>query len=97
VHHAGAGTTAAVLRAGLPSVPIPCFFDQFLWANAIADSGAGTNPIYRRFLTSTRLAASIEAAISNPRFRQRSCELGKRIDDERGVEVAVSHILHTMQ
>ena len=97
VHHAGAGTTAAVLRAGIPSVPIPCLFDQFLWADAIARLGAGTHPIYRRFLTSTRLAASIEAAISNPRFRKRSRELGKRIDDERGVEVAVRHVLETMQ
>ncbi len=31
VHHAGAGTVAAVLRAGVPSVACPLHFDQFMW------------------------------------------------------------------
>ena len=31
VHHAGAGTVAAVLRAGVPSVACPLHFDQFVW------------------------------------------------------------------
>ncbi len=31
VHHGGAGTVAAALRAGLPSVVCPLQFDQFMW------------------------------------------------------------------
>jgi sterol 3beta-glucosyltransferase len=31
VHHGGAGTAAAALRAGLPSVISPLLFDQHLW------------------------------------------------------------------
>ena len=30
-HHGGAGTTAAGLRAGLPTVVVPSFGDQFFW------------------------------------------------------------------
>jgi len=41
VHHGGAGTTAASLRSGVPSVVTPFAFDQFDNANLIADSGAG--------------------------------------------------------
>ncbi|MGQ7754229.1 glycosyltransferase [Streptomyces sp. WC2508] len=32
VHHAGAGTTAAGLRAGVPAVPVPVMADQPFWA-----------------------------------------------------------------
>ncbi|MFG1610796.1 glycosyltransferase [Actinoplanes sp. NPDC049265] len=32
VHHAGAGTTAAALRAGVPAVPVPVLADQPFWA-----------------------------------------------------------------
>ena len=31
VHHGGAGTTAAGLRAGRPTVVVPFFGDQFFW------------------------------------------------------------------
>ena len=34
IHHGGAGTTAAALRAGRPSIMVPSFFDQSFWANA---------------------------------------------------------------
>ena len=42
VHHGGAGTTGAVLRAGVPSVGIPGFFDQPFWCRRVAELGAGT-------------------------------------------------------
>ena len=32
VHHGGAGTTAAAIRAGIPSVVVPFFGDQNYWA-----------------------------------------------------------------
>ena len=31
VHHGGAGTVAAALRAGIPSVICPLHFDQYMW------------------------------------------------------------------
>ncbi|MFW0786841.1 nucleotide disphospho-sugar-binding domain-containing protein [Gordonia sp. CPCC 206044] len=40
VHHGGAGTTAAVLRAGLPMLICAVTADQPVWAHAVAASGA---------------------------------------------------------
>jgi len=35
VHHAGAGTTASALKAGIPSIPVPFFSDQPFWARRL--------------------------------------------------------------
>src|SRR5262249_31336952 len=45
VHHGGAGTAAAALRAGIPSVVVPFFGDQSFWGRRVAALGAGTKPI----------------------------------------------------
>lgn len=44
-HHGGAGTTAAGLRAGKPSIILPFFGDQFFWGNVVAKHGAGPLPL----------------------------------------------------
>ena len=41
VHHGGAGTTGASLRAGLPTVIKPFFGDQFFFGSRIEDLGVG--------------------------------------------------------
>merc|ERR1719254_367151 len=41
VHHGGAGTTAAALRAGVPTIVTPWFFDQFESAQVVARNGVG--------------------------------------------------------
>jgi UDP:flavonoid glycosyltransferase YjiC (YdhE family) len=45
VHHCGAGTAAAGLRAGVPTVPVPVTADQPFWAARLAALGAATAPI----------------------------------------------------
>lgn len=42
IHHGGAGTTAAALRAGVPQVIIPFFADQPFWAREMERLGCGT-------------------------------------------------------
>ena len=44
IHHGGASTTAAGLRAGVPSVTVPFFGDQPFWGQRMAELGVGTNP-----------------------------------------------------
>lgn len=63
VHHGGAGTTAAALRAGLPNIIIPFFGDQFFWAGVVHRAGAGPAPISARELTAELLAAAISTAL----------------------------------
>jgi UDP:flavonoid glycosyltransferase YjiC (YdhE family) len=89
VHHGGAGTTAAGIRAGIPSVLIPILGDQFFWGQRVADLGVGVRPIPRKNLTTERLAAAIHQAVSDPLMCQRAAALGKKIRAEDGVGQAI--------
>ena len=90
VHHGGAGTTAAGLRAGVPSIIIPYFADQPFWGNRVAQLGVGPQPLPRKILTVDRLAAALETAVTNPQMQQRAAELGRKIQAEDGIAQAVS-------
>ncbi|MCC6607605.1 MAG: glycosyltransferase family 1 protein [Anaerolineae bacterium] len=90
VHHGGAGTTAAGLRAGVPSIVVPFFADQPFWGHRVAQLGVGPAPIPRAQLTVERLAVAIETAVTNQPMRQRAAELGAKIRAEAGVVNAVT-------
>ena len=92
VHHGGAGTTAAGLRAGIPTVIIPFFGDQGFWGQRVADLGVGTAPIPRKQLTVERLAQAIQTAVDDRPMRQRAASLGEKIRAEDGVANAVEII-----
>ncbi|OMC16105.1 glycosyltransferase, partial [Mycobacterium sp. SP-6446] len=51
VHHGGTGTTAAGLRAGVPSLILPTFGDQTLWGTQVKRLKVGSA---RRFSSTTR-------------------------------------------
>lgn len=85
VHHGGAGTTAAGLRAGVPTVVCPFFGDQPYWGERVAALGAGPAPLPFRTLTVPRLASRIRLAVQDQGMADRANELGLRIRDEDGV------------
>jgi sterol 3beta-glucosyltransferase len=89
VHHGGAGTTAAGLWAGVPSVVIPFFADQPFWGQRVAKLGVGPEPIPRKKLTAERLAQAIHTAVTDQAMRQRAADLGAKIQAEDGVARAV--------
>jgi sterol 3beta-glucosyltransferase len=93
VHHAGAGTTAAVLRAGKPSFGVPFFGDQPWWSSRLARLGTGPAPIPKRRLTAERLTEAIVAVTSVDAYRARAGALGETIRAERGVEVTADRAL----
>jgi sterol 3beta-glucosyltransferase len=90
VHHGGAGTTSAGLRAGVPAVVVPFFGDQPYWGQRVADLGVGPAPIPRKKLTAERLAQAIQVAVTDHAMRQRAAELGTKIRAEDGVACAVA-------
>ncbi len=92
VHHGGAGTTAAGLRAGVPSTVIPFFGDQPFWGQRVADLGVGPKPIPRKQLTADRLAQAIQTAVSDQTMRQKAAKLGATIQTEDGIARAVAAI-----
>jgi sterol 3beta-glucosyltransferase len=89
VHHGGAGTTAAGLRAGIPNVVVPFFADQPFWGWRVHKLGVGPKWIPRKKLTAAKLAAAIRQAVNDSTMIQRAEELGKRIRAEDGVRTAV--------
>jgi len=89
VHHGGAGTMAAGLRAGLPSVIIPFFGDQSFWGWRVAELGVGPSPIPRKKLAAKLLAEAIEFATNDRGTRKRAKQLGDAIRAEKGVDNAV--------
>jgi sterol 3beta-glucosyltransferase len=88
VHHGGAGTTGAGLRAGVPSVLTPFLADQPGWARRVDELGVGPHPIPFRDLTAEQLANAIRQAISDEAMRERAARIGERIRAEDGLEAA---------
>ncbi|HEV2259623.1 MAG TPA: glycosyltransferase [Streptosporangiaceae bacterium] len=84
VHHAGAGTTAAGLRAGVPAIGVPMIGDQPFWAARLAALGTGPRPIPLRRLTAPALAAALRDATTRPSYRHRARDLAARIAGEDG-------------
>lgn len=94
VHHGGAGTTAAGLRAGIPNVVVPFAADQPFWGARVHALGAGPAPIPVRKLRARALAAAIDEAVQ-PAVRAAARSLGEAIRAEDGVAAAVRVIERT--
>ncbi|WP_371650174.1 MULTISPECIES: glycosyltransferase [unclassified Streptomyces] len=84
VHHAGAGTTAAGLRAGKPAVPVPVTADQPFWAARLAALGAAPHPVPFRRLTAARLADALDRAVRDPAHTRAAAALSRRMATEDG-------------
>ncbi|CAN6438827.1 unnamed protein product [Victoria cruziana] len=93
VHHGGAGTTAAGLRAGCPTTIVPFFGDQYFWADRVHEKGVGPAPIPIFELSVERLSSAIKFML-DPEVKQRASELAKDIGNEDGVAEAVSAFHH---
>jgi len=90
VHHGGAGTTAAALRAGVPALIVPFIADQPFWGRRVAALGAGIGPFPRKKLAVEPLSAALWALVENPQFRIRAVEIARELAREDGVARAVA-------
>lgn len=88
IHHGGAGTTAAGLRAGIPNIVIPFAGDQMFWGKRVHTIGAGPRPINVKSLTATRLASALAEAEESA-LRNRAQQVGRAIRSEDGVRDAI--------
>lgn len=99
VHHGGTGTTAAALRAGVPSVFVPHTFDQPIWAELAHSCGYAGPPLPYLEMTAERLGAAISATLTTPRYQQVATELSEKIRAEQGVTKArrlIEQLVHNI-
>ncbi len=92
VHHGGAGTTAAGLRAGRPTFIIPHMADQPYWGRRVHELGVGVKPVPRYKLTAQILAQKLDQLVRDPQIKTNADALGAKIRAEQGVQAAVQAI-----
>ncbi|KAL9266463.1 Sterol 3-beta-glucosyltransferase UGT80A2-like protein [Drosera capensis] len=89
VHHGGAGTTAAGLKAACPTTIVPFFGDQPFWGERVHAKGVGPLPIPVDEFSQERLVDAIRFML-DPKVKERAIELAKAMENEDGVTGAVN-------
>jgi sterol 3beta-glucosyltransferase len=97
VHHGGAGTTAAGLRAGRPTVVCPFAVDQPFWGARVHALGAGPAPLPQRRLDAARLGDAIRRAVDDPTMLGAAQRIGAALRAEDGVAAAIARIEAAMR
>jgi len=88
VHHGGAGTTAAALRAGVPQAVVSHIGDQPYWGRRVHEIGVGARPI-RRHQLSVQWLAEVLRGFARRECADRAASVGEQIRREDGVGRAV--------
>jgi sterol 3beta-glucosyltransferase len=92
VHHGGAGTTAAGLRAGRPTLVCPFIVDQPFWGRRVHEIGAGPTPIAQRALGTDVVARALRQLVDDERFRKNAESIGESLRREDSMTQVVDFI-----
>lgn len=90
-HHCGAGTTHAVARAGIPSVPVPFAADQPFWARRLHTVGIASAPLDRRRVETDQVRAALAAADAAP-TRGRAADVAERMRADDPIAAVIEHL-----
>nr|ODN91658.1 hypothetical protein L204_05646 [Cryptococcus depauperatus CBS 7855] len=93
LHHGGAGTVGASLRAGIPTLIKPWFGDQFFWSVRVTKLGVG---LRIPSLRSDDIAAALIKATSDTTMIEKASRLGEKIRSEDGVDTAARAITYNI-
>ncbi|KAL6563784.1 hypothetical protein OROGR_002743 [Orobanche gracilis] len=89
VHHGGAGTTAAGLKAACPTTIVPFFGDQPFWGERVHARGVGPSPIPVDEFSLQKLVDAITFML-DPKVKECALQLSKAMENEDGVTGAVN-------
>jgi UDP:flavonoid glycosyltransferase YjiC (YdhE family) len=91
VHHGGAGTTAAAMRAGIPSLILWFWLDQPIWADGVTRLKTGLG---RQFHASTldSLVADLRCILS-PEYATRAREVAGKMTKSVASAVTVADLM----
>ncbi|KAM0865784.1 hypothetical protein ACQ4PT_043045 [Festuca glaucescens] len=92
VHHGGAGTTAAGLKAACPTTIVPFFGDQPFWGDRVHARGVGPVPMPVDQFNLQKLVDAIKFMLE-PEVKEKAVELAKAMESEDGVTGAVRAFL----
>jgi UDP:flavonoid glycosyltransferase YjiC (YdhE family) len=92
VHHGGAGTSHAALRAGLPSVVLPFIFEQGLWAKRLRQIGAAERALSFWRAKPERVGDRIRALLASERARHSAGRLARAMEHEDGAATAARRL-----
>jgi len=84
VHHGGAGTTAAGLYAGKPTLVVPFGGAQPFWAEQIYRHALGPKPVPRSQLTVQKLTRALRQLVGNPAYTENAQYASRHLRLENG-------------
>lgn len=96
VHHGGAGTTAAVLRSGIPQVVVPFVLDQPFFGRRVREIGVAGEPVPLEDATAERVAASLRQT-EDGALRRQAADVGRLVRTEDGVARGVDFVERALQ
>ncbi|CAB4271515.1 unnamed protein product [Prunus armeniaca] len=82
VHHGGAGTIPASLKAASPTTIVPFFGDQPFWGERVHARGVGSAPIPADEFSLEKLVDAIRFML-DPKVKECAVEIAKAMDGER--------------
>ncbi|PWN31882.1 uncharacterized protein FA14DRAFT_162245 [Meira miltonrushii] len=94
MHHGGAGTTGASLRAGLVTLIHPFFGDQYFWSGRVAKLGAGVRV---KSLSVDDITEALTRARDETLLREKAQVVGEMIRKEKGLDVARDFIYQSLE
>ena len=97
VHHGGAGTTAAGIQAGRPTLIVPFGGDQPFWGARAGELGIGPKAIPRDKLNVSRLTKAFIDLKETKKYAVAARELGERLQKEDGAVIAANIIEHELR
>ena len=92
VHHGGAGTTAAGLRAGLPTLICHSAFDQPYWGRRIWSLGCGPKPQSLKRIKAAKFAKGLLDLTGNKSYCERAKTIAEKIKEENGIARSIELI-----
>ena len=92
IHHGGAGSTGAALKAGKPTLICPDMVDQPFWSERVYSQGVGPEPILLAKLDAEILAARLKKLTETASYHEKATELARLVKQEQGIKQAIKAI-----
>jgi sterol 3beta-glucosyltransferase len=94
VHHGGAGTAAASMEAGVPTVVCSVFADQPFWGARVKRLGVGAHVPFAK-LNQKTLTSALRSVLRED-VRQRAATLGAKLRAEDGTKTTVEALIQLL-